>query len=562
MENGSRNEQWAQQIISHLTAQGARYFCCAPGSRSTPLSLAVATEPHAEYFIHFDERALAFHALGYAKANGKPAVILTTSGTAVGNLLPAVMEASNERIPLILLTADRPPELRDCGANQTCDQVKLFSDYVRWQVDLPCPSDELPPSYLASVIAQCCTQALTPLPGPVHLNCMLREPLIGKSPAAEVDITRIDQQWGTLLPSSSQIERWVEKFSSLGQGVILCGSDIRDDAEAILALAEKLQWPIFADILAPIRTVGEHSHLISHYEGILKGGEAEGCTSFLQFGNRFVSKTLAQWIGNQRPSFYLHVSAHCHVQDPLHQNTHRLQVDPQSFCTALAESLPQKSGEWPRLWKELDGACKERFLHFFEENPALSELAAFQTLLSCLTSNDALFLANSMPVRDANLLFSTELPSGPLFGNRGVSGIDGNIATAAGIAQGCGKRTFALIGDLTLLHDVGSLAMLRKTKNPVILIVINNGGGGIFSFLPIAQRECKSAFEEFIVCTHEHQFSAAAELFGLPYFCPENTSALKKCLNRHTSCLIEICTDREENAALHEQLTLALRVCR
>ncbi len=549
------NEQWAKQIVSLLAAQGADYFCCAPGSRSTPLALAVAADRSATFFVHFDERALAFHALGYAKASGKPAVILTTSGTAVGNLLPALMEASNDCVPLIVLTADRPPELRDCGANQTCDQVKLFTPYVRWQADLPCPDETLPSRYLASVIAACCAAAQSPLPGPVHLNCMFREPLIGTEPPPERDWEHIVQQVGILHPTTSQIDTWVGALSSPTRGVILCGSDHRDDSSAIHLLAEKLQWPIFADILAPVRRAGDHTHLIPHYELILKTAEPNNCEAILQFGNRFVSKALAQWVEKQDPAFYLRVSQHPQLQDPLHKNTHRLQADPALFCKAVATQLTPMPSDWIQYWKEQDALCEEHIHHFFSTETGLSEPAILRTIASCMTPSDALFLANSMPIRDANALFRSSQPTGPIFGNRGVSGIDGNIATAAGIAQGSQRRTLALIGDLTFLHDMTSLAQLTKTDAPVLLIIVNNGGGGIFSFLPVSQRACKQAFEDFIVCTHDYQFPAAAELFGLPYFCPESTDALAHCLSLQTSCVIEIFTNREENFALHEQLT-------
>lgn len=177
MDSGTQNESWSAKIVSYLIQHGVNYFCCAPGSRSTPLMLAIAQHPKAHKIVHFDERGVCFHALGYAKASGKPAVVVTTSGTAVGNLLPGVMEAYNDRVPLILLTADRPPELQGCGANQTCDQVRLFTNHVRWQTDLPCPDDRIPEKYLASTISHAVAMTQSFLGGPVHINCMFREPL-------------------------------------------------------------------------------------------------------------------------------------------------------------------------------------------------------------------------------------------------------------------------------------------------------------------------------------------------------------------------------------------------
>jgi 2-succinyl-5-enolpyruvyl-6-hydroxy-3-cyclohexene-1-carboxylate synthase len=567
MDMGTQNEIWASKIIDGFIEQGIDYFCCAPGSRSTPLILSIAEHPKASHTVHFDERGVCFHAVGYAKAKGKPAIVVTTSGTAVGNLLPGVIEAYNERVPLILLTADRPPELRDCGANQSCDQTKLFSNHIRWQCELPCPDRQISDRFLASTINHAVAMAQSSLSGPVHINCMFREPLLstltGNVSKAE---KHIRFEHACLHPSETSIKHWIEILSLQKPGVILAGSGSHDQPEKILALAEKLKWPVFADIFSALRRFKNHPCLITHFDPILKLKGQLTADAFIQFGDRFVSKTLSQWLERQSPEFYLHVSSHCARQDPAHLITHRIHASPLIFAKELLYALDsQKEDMWRSRWKEWDETCKQALTDFFSNNLALhiTEPGLIWQLTSLLSEDWAMFLGNSMPVRDANQFFSPLSHCGPIFGNRGVSGIDGNIATAAGIAQGSGKPTLAVIGDLTFLHDLNSLAYLSKISHPVLICVVNNGGGGIFSFLPVAKRE--EAFEEFIAASHKISFASAASLFSLPYFHPQTPLELKNLLllqkKKPTSCIIEITTDRAENVRIHEQIINTLKTC-
>ncbi len=230
MDTGEQNEIWAAKLIDGLISQGVDYFCCAPGSRSSPLLLAVANHDKAAHTVHFDERGVCFHAVGYAKATGKPAAIIATSGTAVGNLLPAVMEAYNERIPLILLTADRPPELRDCGANQTCDQTKLFANHVRWQIDLPCADSHIPDGYLASTISHAVALSKSSASGPIHINCMFREPLFSQPIVKTTLETAVHFAHPELHPSKETIDYWAETLSTQRNGVIVVGSSTVDES--------------------------------------------------------------------------------------------------------------------------------------------------------------------------------------------------------------------------------------------------------------------------------------------------------------------------------------------
>ncbi len=562
MDTGAQNEIWAHQLIDALISQGVDYFCCAPGSRCTPLALAVANHPKASRVVHFDERGLCFHAVGYGKAAKKPAAIIASSGTAIGNFMPAVMEACNERVPLILLSSDRPPELRDCGANQTCDQVKLFHNFVRWQVDLPCPDHRISSRYLASTMNHAMAMATYPPAGPVHINCMFREPLFSHSVSRQPLEHRVAFEHAVLHPSDKAVRNWREILSTKRRGVILAGSSSTDISESVFALAEQLKWPIFADVLSSLRTKEGPPSLITHFDPILKVNPEINADAVIQFGDRFVSKTLAQWLEKQSLEFYLHVSDHPMRQDPSHLITHRVQSCPNIFIQAvLSSSSPEE--DWQMQWHEWDESCRQTLEQFFSSNDTVSEPGIVWEIGSFLSEAWCLFVGTSMPVRDANQFLLPISGCGTIYGNRGVSGIDGIIATACGIAKGRDQPILALIGDLTCLHDLTSLALAAKSKQPIVLCVVNNGGGGIFSFLPVSQR--KEAFEEFIAASHEISFAPAAALFDIPYFHPKTVEELRTLFlgqKYHPySCIIEITTDRQENVRLHEQIISKLSKC-
>jgi 2-succinyl-5-enolpyruvyl-6-hydroxy-3-cyclohexene-1-carboxylate synthase len=368
-----------------------------------------------------------------------------------------------------------------------------------------------------------------------------------------------------LHPSIQTIAHWKHLLGVQKNGIILAGSDNRDHSAMIFALAERLQWPIFADVLSPLRACRNHPSLIPHFDPILKVNPHLSSEAIIQFGDRFTSKTLTGWLEQQALEFFLHVSDHPDRQDPSHLITHRLLACPGIFTEELLLQLedPDNSA-WLSSWKGWDHACREALQDFFSSSTELTEPGVVWEIASFLSGEWALFLANSMPIRDANQFFAS-FPDrcGPIFGNRGVSGIDGNIATAAGIAEGCKKPTLALMGDLTFLHDLNSLPWLRQPGYPVVLCVINNGGGGIFSFLPVAKR--KEAFEEMIATSHNDSFRAAAALFNLPYHHPQSPEEFEELLvcqkKQPHSCLIEITTERSNNVLIHEQILKLLRSC-
>lgn len=534
------NCHFSYQLVDQLIKQGIQDFFLAPGSRSTPLVLGVANHSQARSHIHFDERGLAFYALGCAKASKRLVAIIVTSGTAVGNLLPAVMEAKHDSIPLLLLTADRPPELRDCGANQSCNQVNIFGSYVNWQVDLPCADEPFSIKSLSTTIAQAVYYAQ----GPVHLNCMFREPLSSShkssNPLSSTHYTR-----ASLIPSAPIIEQYASCLKEYAKGVLIATAS--SPLDPVIALAEKLRWPIFPDILSPLRTL-KHPLVISHFDLILKN-HSPSFDAVLQIGERFVSKELLQTLKTSPPKFYLQASETPHRFDPSHLINHRMQSDLSSFCQMLTTKLPSlKTTSHLSSWQKKQWHTSKTLDNYFLKQTILSEPAIANLLEQ---KNSALFLGNSMPIRDANSYLP--LVSGPVFANRGLSGIDGTIATACGIAIGMQKHLIALLGDLSFLHDLNSLALVAKSPYPCTLIVINNQGGGIFSFLPLDQPE--TIKDTFFATTHDLSFSAAAKLFSLPYYAPPDLISLKKLLKQDPhSCIIELATNRQKNLLDHKEI--------
>jgi 2-succinyl-5-enolpyruvyl-6-hydroxy-3-cyclohexene-1-carboxylate synthase len=550
--------QWAEAIIDQLIEQGVSYFCLSPGSRSSPLSLAVAKSQKAESFVHFDERGIAFHALGYAKASKRPAAVIVTSGTAVGNLLPAVMEASNDRIPMILLTADRPPELRHCGANQTTDQVKLFSNFARWQIDLPCPDPLLSEKYLKQAIGQTVYMAKRSPRGPVQINCMLREPFSSSLPGDREKSRAPFYEESLSLPTEETLQSWAKMLSLAKRGVIIVGAlSSPHSHHSLFQLAKALQWPLFTDILSNMRSRGPS---IAHYDLILKSLSELKSDTVLHLGDQYVSKTLSEWLVASQPSHYFSVTDHPLRYDSHHLVTHRVLSDPLLFCKAIIPYISASSSDWLSTWQ---GYSEQVVSSLDPLLSSLTEPSLFLSLRTHLPKKWVLFLANSMPIRDADLFFFPKEASAEIFGNRGVSGIDGNIATSVGLAQGAQRPTVALIGDQAALHDLNSLAQIEQAAWPLVLIIVNNHGGGIFSFLPF--EGSRDYTEKYLAASHSLSFEKAASLFHLPYFFPKERSSfdtiLSTTLEKEESCIIEIVTDRVENVRHHQQIYSAIKTC-
>lgn len=540
---GEWNERASRELIEQLIQQGVTYFCLAPGFRSTPLVLALAEHPSAEVFVHFDERGLGFHALGYAKATRKAAALIVTSGTAVGNLYPAVMEASSCNLPLLILTADRPADLREVGANQTCDQVKFFGNYVRFSFDLPAPSEFLPDRFLATTVAHALFCAKD---GPVHLNCAFPEPFWKNRNVPFIPESPCIYDCTNSSISLPILEKWKNLLDRAEKGLIVVGElHSTQPHTPLLELAEKLQWPILGDILSGLRTLGTQAATIRYWEEILQNEAALSADVILHIGGRYVSKKLLECM--KAP--VLHISSHVQRCDPKHQVTNRLICDPLQFCEQILPHLDQRTHNWLSQWKNWEKEVETALWTFFSEESPLTEPGLFRMLPD---SFPALFIGNSMPIRDANRFFFPKGITGPIFANRGLSGIDGNIATCTGIAAT--TPLIAIMGDQTALHDLNSLALLPKCTYPLTLVILNNGGGGIFSLLALPQKE--HIIETCFAGAHAYTFEKAAALFDIPYACVQQTSQILPFLGK--TALIEVITNRKENAALHRAIETCL----
>ncbi|HSX10629.1 MAG TPA: 2-succinyl-5-enolpyruvyl-6-hydroxy-3-cyclohexene-1-carboxylic-acid synthase [Chlamydiales bacterium] len=508
-------EYW---IIDQLVQQGVRHFALAPGSRSTPLVTAAAAHKKAKLHVHYDERGLGFFALGLAKASLKPAAVIVTSGTAVGNLLPAVMEAHHSCTPLLLLTADRPGELRDCGANQTTDQVKIFSSFVRFQTDLSCTMNE---AAFRSVLAQSHFYATQNPPGPVHINCRFREPFaIQPQPFSEG------------VPILTKAPRHIVPPYSIphAKGLILIGQlPHPDDVLFILTLANRLKWPVCADILSNARCYPTPEQ-IKYFDWM----EKPKPDIVLHFGERLTSKKILEWLKVIKPEI-VHISPYPFLQNPGRILTSRIQADIPEFCHAFEAPTDPL---WLSSWDDQEPQ--------FQEGGPFTEAHAMKTLSELLPPDFALFLGNGMPIRDGDhFLFPTECRG--FFANRGLSGIDGNIATIAGLAEE--MPIFGIIGDQTALHDLNSLPLLKKTRYPVILLISNNFGSGMFHHLPVSQ---SPYFEPYWAAPHDFRFLHAAKMYDIPYFTFEQ---LEHVFQTGQTAIVELLTDRTAN--YEYQATLA-----
>lgn len=563
-EVGMLNELWSRLTIKELIHHGVRTFCIAPGSRSTPLTLAAANHPLAETIIHYDERGLGFHALGYAKGSGRPAALIVTSGSAVGNLLPAIMEAYHDHIPLILLTADRPPELRDTGANQTTDQTKIFQNFVHWECDFPCPDLKIPQAFIGTTVAQGVSHALSEPKGPVHFNCMFRKPLheMGKTPPLSLHSSNRSIHSAETMVSMGKpqidekiFEQIADELSEYEKGIILVsGTEKFQECEKIYALSRLLQWPIFPDILSSIRSHGWGPGVVSYYDLIIKAigaNEDFAPDAVLQLGDRFVSSKLMDWIAIKKPKVHCHIASHIERKDPSHSVTHRVTTDLKGFVHKLPNYLSgNPPSKWLEIWKELNYLSQKGINSYFKEHSSLSEPYLFHSLVTHGNPSTLFFFSNSMCIRNGDAFFSPEESVGAVYGNRGLSGIDGNIATIAGLAKGSGKGVIACIGDLAFLHDMNSLPLLQSL--PVKLIVINNNGGDIFSFLPISER--KDVFKTYFTAPHHFSFEDAGSLFGINYENPQTLKDFEEALLSPRSQIIEVKTKPNGNKKIHQDI--------
>ncbi len=569
------NLQFSEEVVAGLADAGLKAVCIAPGSRSTPLALAFDAHPCIDTFIHLDERCASFFALGLAQASGRPVALVCTSGTAALEFHAAVVEAKMAGGPLLLLTADRPPELRHSGANQTVDQVKMYGDDVLWTVDAALPEGDAPEvalRNLRTLAARSYAVANGIRKGPVHVNFPFRKPLEPEAPYRP----RFDRgqsssiQRGVLIPTTEQIEEMAALVSAHEGGLIVCGPWAGRPpcslVDAVAELGHRTGYPIFADPLSGLR-FGSHtesSPIISCYESFLQHStDFDAPQVVIRFGAVPTSKHLNEYLERTAPLFQVHVRSNGVWADDSHRVNSYLQVDEIEFCKKVAERCQREIGKWGASVLATDERCQRRQEQFLREN--WFDAAAVAAAVSALPNDSSLFVGNSLPVRHVDQFARPNRKRIHVYGNRGASGIDGIVSSALGAAAADRTRPMLLlIGDVSFYHDMnGLLAVNRHGLDNVTVLLLNNGGGGIFRRLPIAEDNAR--FEELFLTPSGLDFSAAATMYGLDYECIHDLDrigfdeALRASLHDDRPTVIEVGTDGARDERLRRELIHSLK---
>jgi 2-succinyl-5-enolpyruvyl-6-hydroxy-3-cyclohexene-1-carboxylate synthase len=554
-------------FVGELADSGVTDVVVSPGSRSTPMALMMAEHPDLNIHIEIDERSAAFFALGIAKASRKSVALLCTSGTATANYYPAIIEANISRVPLIVLTADRPHELRDVGAPQAIDQIHLYGRHVKWFVEMALPeaTDEIV-RYAQTVCARAiATSQMTPA-GPVHLNFPFREPLIPYLDDAEIFTKQkqkkapISIQSGELTLAPDQFERIAGEWSGEQKGVIVCGPiDHPAFTEAVIQLAEKLQFPILADPLSQLRS-GTHGKdlIIDTYDTFLRNEETKQFLKpevIIRFGAMPVSKALTIFLKGNKDAVHYVIDGGGGWRDPNAVTSQMIYCNELIFCQSILPFLEGRDGtDFLEKWTKINTLTKHHLTGVNDE-PSLSEGKLFYQLDKLLPDESILFVGNSMPIRDLDSFFHNNDKSIRIMANRGANGIDGTISTALGAAT-VDQPLYLAVGDLTFFHDLNGLVAAKLHQIPITIILINNNGGGIFSFL--GQAEHPKHFELLFGTPLNIDFKDAVQMFNGRFEKIENWSHLESLLGENQGNeginVYEISTTRDSNVKEHRKL--------
>ncbi len=568
------NTVWASILVETLKHLGLTTVVICPGSRSTPLAVAFAQQEEIEALPVLDERSAAFFALGIVRATGRPVVLVCTSGTAGANFYPAVIEAKESRVPLLVLSADRPLELRDCHSGQTIDQQKLYGNYPNWQAELALPSLGIVRlRYLRQSVVHAWERSLFPVPGPVHLNVPFRDPL---APIQQLD--------PDLLPSPFELEDLFtgitppplppshalpllpyQEWQQCEQGIIVAGpaqaQHPREYCEAIAQLSTTLGWPVLAEGLSPVRNYADlNPYLISTYDLILRKQKlAQQLTPamVIQIGELPTSKELRTWLDESQPRRWV-IDPSDHNLDPLHGKTIHLRTT----IEQLADFLPplskgglggDRTSPYLDQWCEAEAKVRSAIDREMTTLSQLFEGKAAWLLSQILPPETPLFIANSMPVRDVECFWKPNNSGVRPFFNRGANGIDGTLSTALGIAHH-NQSSVMLTGDLALLHDTNGFLIKNKFVGHLTIVLINNNGGGIFEMLPISKFD--PPFEEFFATPQDVNFAHLCVTYGVEHQLIQSWEQLRDLLNPLPTegiRVLELQTDRKADTRWRQE---------
>ncbi|WP_207061907.1 2-succinyl-5-enolpyruvyl-6-hydroxy-3-cyclohexene-1-carboxylic-acid synthase [Motiliproteus sp. SC1-56] len=560
------NQLWAELLLEELERRGIRHLCLAPGSRSTPLVLAAARRPSLTLHHHLDERGLGFLALGIAKQSDATVAVITTSGTAVANLYPALIEASQTGVRLVLLTADRPPRLQDCGANQAIRQTHIFSDYPRRVLRLEPPSRDTPPESLLAELGEALDLIAGAAGGVVQINCRFDEPLY---PGSELEsFSRYlasvapwcegDQPWTQPPPAprAPQPDAAAWQVFKGAPGVIVVGAQVRS-FRAIKALAQALGWPLIADIQSPLKfdaaAISQADQLLAAPAGVA----LRDCRHLLQFGGRLVSKALQRFIDEHRWERFWVVHPGDYPLAPGRNQSAFFAAEADAWCQDLME---EGEAECQLPLAELNRHLAVALHQQLSADERLTEPTAVHRLLQLIPEGAPLVAGNSLAIRLLDMIAGTATNAPRILANRGASGIEGLTATAAGVAKASARPVTLLVGDTAFLYDLNSLILLRELDTPLIIVVLNNDGGGIFRLLPVPDQELlKTHYQR----PHGLDFAAGCAQFGVDYRCPRSLAEFaadyRDALQRRQHRVIELRCDADDSVAFIRGLTAAYK---
>jgi 2-succinyl-5-enolpyruvyl-6-hydroxy-3-cyclohexene-1-carboxylate synthase len=536
-------------LVDEWVHHGLRHAVIAPGSRSTPMALALACRSDIKTHVFHDERSASFAALGVALATGVPVVLLCTSGTAATHFHAAVVEAHQSGVPIVVLTADRPPELHGVGAPQTIEQTNLYGSAVRWFHDPGVPVDEQRATW-RSIATHAWMHATGDKPGPAHLNLPFREPLVGEvGDLPEVEPTKL------LSPPLVDVTDLVELMVT-SRGLIVAGNGV-DDPRAVQELATATGWPIVADPLSGCQLL---ESAVVRFDALLRHSEfaeAHRPAVVLQLGMPPASKVLAQWLAGSNAK-HVAVSPAGLVCDPNLVGARQVHASIGALCSRLAADVTHpRDPAWIDQWLAADRIARDVLDNALAMEGNLSEPGIARVVTARVPEGGHLVVASSMPVRDVEW-FGTPRSDITVHSNRGANGIDGVMATAIGVAIGSGAPTTVLLGDIAFCHDMSSLTALLARGLDLTIVVTDNDGGAIFSFLPQATTLPADVFEQLFGTPHGTDIVEVGRAFGLRSYAAETADELAAAFDEAGTCVVRVTSSRKDNVDAHAELNAAV----
>jgi 2-succinyl-5-enolpyruvyl-6-hydroxy-3-cyclohexene-1-carboxylate synthase len=543
------NALWCSVLAETLVRRGVAQAVISPGSRSTPLTMALVQNEGIEAIPVLDERSAAFFALGLAKQTRKPVVLVCTSGTAGANYFPAVIEAHESGVPLIVITADRPPEMRDCASGQTIDQQKLFGGFVKFYHELAVPEASVAMlRYLRQTVAHAVER--TAAGGPVHLNAPFRDPLPPIADATAQELAGED--WAAFFAHldapASVVKQIVAWSTQATRGVIVAGPGT--DAASVNTLVKTTSWPVLADVLSSVRH--QSVEVVAAYDVILRNAELARVLTpdvVLCLGGWPTSKVLRSWVEAGGAEIWLVAEGEAN-RDALHGRTRFIQAE----VSALSVMVKPVDATYTQAWRGAEDMAAKSLADGLKAEKTLVEPQVTATLAAHLPEGTPLFVANSMPVRDLEYFWPANARGVKVFFSRGANGIDGTLSTALGVAHG-NVPTVLLTGDLALLHDTNGFLSVPQLRGSLTIVLVNNGGGGIFNHLPVSQ--FNPPFEKYWATPQSVDFAKLCAAYGVAHVVVNDVvqlSALVAELPVTGVRVLEVCTERARDAAFRKKL--------